>query len=601
MRQIATFSEASFGRLFRHLFFIALCIISVVYYKERTLHFDPAFFNWMMIMDDSFFFALGRNGAILGQLLPLLLIKLGASVKVVLIAFSFSFALWYYIFFLITEYLTRDKIASWVLVLALCLTFRQTFYYTTAEVYHGMALSIVLWSLLRMSFDLTPVKKYLVYSVLILGTLWLPYFHQINLILWFFLVGLEYFSRGNYRDIRLPVLMLIILGWFVARIKFFTISDYEKGKLLSTDDHIYAIQHFFELPSYLYLEEWALLNLTIPLVFFACCILFVVLRGRYLAGAYITGMFIGFTVLIINTNFRGESMIMYENYYSLFGLFIAASWAVANRGRPIGNIISLILAGLTIYSTVEIVQSVWMYRYRTAYLNRLVNFASQSPHDKYLIDGRNYPFAYATVPWAFATETALNSSLLSKPANSTFYFTPDPLKWGPEKENIPEFISVPWAESWFGLNSVRDKGFIFSDQPYKLANTARQKPFEPEAFTTFSSDFSIIPDYNNIIISNPFKVINVYIVNRSGETLHSLPEGPDQTQIGYRIFQNEVVVAESLMPLEIDIPHDAEFISGVIVHKPIDVSQGYIKFGMFTEGYGWWGVSTPIEIETDPD
>lgn len=593
-------TEPRAGVWFKHLFFISLCIIAVVFYRERTLHYDPAFFVWGMINEKDFFIALSRYGAWLGQSIPLLFIKAGSDIKTALISFSLSFAFFYYLLYLLAEYLLRDKIVTWVLVLSLSLTFRQTFYYTTAEVYHGMALSIFGWALLRKALTVDGIGKYLSWSGVILITFALPYFHQINLILWFFLVGAEYISREKWKDFRLLALLSSVLIWFVARIKLFSSSSYEKNKLLTLDDHLYAITHFFDLPSFKYMADWIFPNITWAFLFFIFCLLYLLLKEKKIAAAYVSGFFIAFIVLIVNTNFRGESVIMYENYYSLFGLFFAIGFALClGRGR-LGKLPLTVLVGLTVYSVYSIISSVDFYRYRTKLLQRLTSYASEAPTNKFILSSENFPEKYGRIPWAFACETALYSAIDGKEGNSTYFISSDPGSFGPHAEKAPDLMTVPWEPEWFSTKGVAKTGIDLQNTSYQYANTPRTEAFTPAEFEAFSKKFSLVAKKRRIRFGDkPFIVRGTYILNESDQTLHSALEGPNQTFIGYRIFQNGAVVGESKMPLEIDIHPGLEFTSGVIVEKPVGISDGTVKFGLYTEGFGWWAISEPVRLIID--
>jgi len=594
------FTEARFGVIFKHTFFLALCGISVIFYRERTLHYDPAFFVWGIINEQDFFIALGRYGAWIGQALPLLLIKAGSEIKTVLIAFSLSFALFYYVLYLVIEYLLRDKRLTWVLVLSLCLTFRQTFYYTTAEVYHGMALSILGWALLKKALDSKGLPRIIFWVSVLFITFSLPYFHQINLILWFFLVGAEYMDRRNWKDFRIPAMLGFILLWFVARIKLFSSSSYEKAKLLTVDDHLYALSHFFELPSFKYLADWIFPHISLALIFFALCLVYLVIKEKKIAALYTLGFFLAFVVLIVNTNFRGESVIMYENYYSLFGIFFSVAFALAIEGKNLGKFATLVVVILSIHSVIAIVESVDMYQYRTKLLQRLTTFAATAPTNKFILSAENFPEKYGRIPWAFPFETALCSAIDGNRGNSSFFISNDPELYGPNAENAPDFIGVPWEPEWFNADGIARRGIELRNTPYKIANTAREEPFGVEEFETFSKNFSLIPNRRRIKFDDEDIIVwGTYIYNESGQTLHSALAGPNPTFIGYRIFLNGAVVGTKKMPLETDIYPGQEFTSGVIIEKPKGIKDGSLKFGLYTEGFGWWATSDPVRMLVD--
>src|SRR5689334_21683384 len=82
------------------LFFGTLFTLAFVFYKERMLSYDPAFFSFKIIFERDFDVELGRWGSVVSQVLPLWFLQLGCSLETFLRVYSVSFILIYYLIFL---------------------------------------------------------------------------------------------------------------------------------------------------------------------------------------------------------------------------------------------------------------------------------------------------------------------------------------------------------------------------------------------------------------------------------------------------------------------------------------------------------------------
>ncbi|CAG0972392.1 MAG: hypothetical protein HND27_06620 [Bacteroidetes bacterium] len=130
-----------------HLFFIIYAVLSVYYATERIVFIDSAKYLFDLINHQTLFIT-GREGGYPVLLLPLLFIKLKLSLYLIIVAFSLSYALLFYLIFLLVVYVLKNAAAAWLLIFSLILCTRDTFYYPATEVYLGMAYVCILYAVL---------------------------------------------------------------------------------------------------------------------------------------------------------------------------------------------------------------------------------------------------------------------------------------------------------------------------------------------------------------------------------------------------------------------------------------------------------------------
>ncbi|MEO0875344.1 MAG: hypothetical protein AAFY48_12130, partial [Bacteroidota bacterium] len=100
-----------------HFYFLAMLVLSIVYYQERMLAMDTAYYTFKVIVHESFFAGHGRTMSYVPQIFPLLAMKLGWSLKGVIMAYSAGIVLCYYAAYNIIVYLFRNPQAGILLAL----------------------------------------------------------------------------------------------------------------------------------------------------------------------------------------------------------------------------------------------------------------------------------------------------------------------------------------------------------------------------------------------------------------------------------------------------------------------------------------------------
>src|SRR5436190_10258426 len=79
--------------------FLILGIMSLLFYKERVIVMDMAYYSFEIVRTGSFTMQNNRFGSILTQILPVIGVKLHLPLKTVLMLYSLNIALFPFIFF----------------------------------------------------------------------------------------------------------------------------------------------------------------------------------------------------------------------------------------------------------------------------------------------------------------------------------------------------------------------------------------------------------------------------------------------------------------------------------------------------------------------
>ncbi len=136
-----------FIRIAGHVLCFALTLLAAWFWQERTLILDAAFQSYLFIAAGHPVVMVERFGAVGVQLLPLLGVQLGASLKTVLVLYSVSIVLWHWLLYAICRHGLGDQRMATAILLFVILLSGDCFYWMQNELLQGISLSFVLWSL----------------------------------------------------------------------------------------------------------------------------------------------------------------------------------------------------------------------------------------------------------------------------------------------------------------------------------------------------------------------------------------------------------------------------------------------------------------------
>ena len=121
-----------------HLAFLGWAVAAVYFYQER-LYSDSAFYIGKVIHYEQFWVELSRYVLVLSQMLPLLLVKLGYSMKTVLIGYSLGHVLFFYGMYLVGRYRWESAGLGWFLIGTQLIGLSQGFAAPMFELYYTAA------------------------------------------------------------------------------------------------------------------------------------------------------------------------------------------------------------------------------------------------------------------------------------------------------------------------------------------------------------------------------------------------------------------------------------------------------------------------------
>lgn len=224
-----------------------LILLSIVFYKERTIFTDAAFQAFHIIKKGGFKVFHGRFGNILVELLPLLAIKLKLSLKTVLILYSISYPLLFLIIYhIIVKYL-KNEYMGMVLVFTFTLIVYDSFYFIQSEFYQGLAVLILYFSIIYRYPKLT---EWWVMALVLILIVPLAFYHPLMMPS-FFIVWTFFFLRDAiFRHWKYGLLLVLMFVVVILNTQYFSSNYEEIKKGLFIDNLVNHFPNYFAMSSH---------------------------------------------------------------------------------------------------------------------------------------------------------------------------------------------------------------------------------------------------------------------------------------------------------------------------------------------------------------
>ncbi len=312
---------------------------------------DSGYYLFKVINHEAFWVEHQRFILMLSQWLPLLGVKLGLSLKTVLVLYSLGHVLFFYLPFLLSRYGFQDRKAGLMLVLLQTLGITSGFFVPMFELYYGAGLLVLFSSVLHHSGKPWSLVLMLALSPLILWS------HPMAMLLWLFVLVIHFLEQTRLPWRSYLLFGLLLVGYVVLKTSF--ASEYEQGKtgaffsnLKNWDyDWNYAaglVKFLFGAYSGLLLLQLIALLLTLRL-------------RKYKMLAFLTLSFLGL-LLLANLAFHGFDRSRYaEQIY--FPLSFVAGYAFTQLAASEFALGKRFLSfGLTMTAVVVIAAQLWSIR-----------------------------------------------------------------------------------------------------------------------------------------------------------------------------------------------------------------------------------------------
>jgi len=428
-----------------HTFFGVLIVWSIVFYKERMLHFDSAYYTFNLFYNQDFYIAHGRTISYASQWMPLLAMKLGFSLKTILIIYSMSFMLLFYGIYNLIVYGFKNVEGGIFLALAVSLTVRYKFYAGISEVFFSLALAALLIGWLTKNRDqfhrLTAWQNLLIGMLLVLI---LTTGHPIIIlpVLSFFAFDVCYNKR--WKDLYNWGLIAFAVGVFYYRFSKIQgdTGSYESNRFNNAFTNLEEFNNLFELKVWEIIQWYFETQYAFPIVICLISVIILIARKHILSSLVLILSTIALLAMIIVTYsyLNGKIYAMIDGYVGLIGIVLAIPifYVVLKSKHRFVSI--FIITALLVFNLHRIYGTREFFQNRQSYLEEMIEKTAQPEQRKVVLRMQDFIWDKLWYPWAMPYETLLHTSI-KKPENAATIYMAEwnegEDKWGKLKQVLP--------------------------------------------------------------------------------------------------------------------------------------------------------------------
>jgi len=457
--------------LIANIFFLLSAILAVYFYKERILYIDSAFQIFQILNFENFNIEASRYGVVFTQILPLLAIKLGLSLKSILIITSLSFILINYLVFLLCYKVFKEKSVSFIIPATLIVGISHGFFYTFTETYQAIVFLVAFYAWINTKFVELKTIKNNIFNIFIAFLLFLQSFfcHPVAMFPALIIIGYHIVYYNQFKNIQLYILIFVVVFVSFAKLKLTGTSSYEgelfsnilksPGLLLALFSH-YSAKYFL---SRIFLN-----------IYFVTFIFTIVLFIHYILKKkcklliyWIISSFVFWCILVL-TFYQGGDDIAMEKVFAPFSLIIIIPFAkeivFSNNKYKLHK--SLAFIGIVVLGFIFILKSGNLYEKRISYMQKILKNTELENTNKFLVEQKKLK-PIMRIPWAVSIETLLLSAIETPDNQRTIYVTSNKKDFSDIDITIPNqlFVTSFWL-NW-QYNSLNKKYFKLKPCKYK--------------------------------------------------------------------------------------------------------------------------------------
>lgn len=447
-----------------HLTFLALGILSLVYYRERMLHFDTANYAFNMIYSGELYSAHDRYISYLPQILALGMRNLGASLQVVLMTYSASFILLHYLIFCVILFLFKNPKGGLLLALACTLTVRYKFYGPVGEVLLGIPFVVLVLTWLMSERYQAEGRRALKIGISIFCSAFLLVTHPFPMVT----LGLGWSVWMIYSQRwRMAYEWILPLSWVLmwgVKLGVQGIgTNYEAGR---ANQFLEAQKVLSNFPDYYVWDRlgWYVeVHYLLPMLLFIGALVYLLFQKKVwttlssiLAFIVITAMTI---VLFSYLDF--PIYILLDGYLAHLGVIMALVFVLSIGKRREWWVVG-IFAFLLIFSVDRIKGTHHYFSQREDLLLAIMESHTEPGQAKLTTSMEAFDWDRLWLPWAMGIETLMMSTLETPDTPTTLYFYEN-------RANIDSLLQDP--EVFFSLH--------YSINPFEVDQFPKQLRLPP--------------------------------------------------------------------------------------------------------------------------
>lgn len=384
--------------------------------------FDAATYSFNFINNEKIHFLNERYISYLTQSPALLFIKMGFSFPTVLTVYSITFGLWYYLLFLITNYLLKNPKGVVLLIFSLCLTLRYKHYAGHTEIVFAImvASQLFIW-LTTDKAVLNWYKKWMEFPVIFLLCALLYIIHPVIVIPLTIILFADIIKNRRWTDWQNWLSIGFI--WLTFVIRYLTINPYETKRAGRAGDSLDLLLNPGNYPIITdIIRDYYTTEYIFVFPLFIIALILLVFQKEYLLAVYLMLSSIALVILnmALHSYLGGKILILIDGYMGMLGMVygLAIIYAFNKYFQKKWALVGL---GLLIISCLYQIQE------KHAFFEKRLEafdktFEMNPGHNKLFVRSKDFNWSKMWYPYSIHFETLMWTSWKGGKENSKFIF-----------------------------------------------------------------------------------------------------------------------------------------------------------------------------------
>ena len=302
--------------------YLALLVLAAVYYKERIVFSDAAFYLFNIVKDGDFAIFHSRFIAVITECFPLLGVKLQLPLDIIIMLYSVGFVVFFLVCYLVAGFGFKNYGFALVILLVNMLFVTDTFYWMLSELIQAIILMCLFFSILS-----TRTFGKLSLPTIVITLVFLPilvFAHPLMVFPFGFGIAFMILHQDKYISVKtLVFLMVMFIVVYIMKALFAT-DVYDTGATQGLKNFVtlfpdylnqYATRHF--------VKNWTIKYYWIPVSLAAITFLYV--NHKQWLKLILVWVALGGYALLINVSYPTDYTpdFYFENLYTPLAFILA--------------------------------------------------------------------------------------------------------------------------------------------------------------------------------------------------------------------------------------------------------------------------------------
>jgi len=458
-RQLASISNRSIG-LLGLATYLVLGLLAFIFYKERIIFLDAAYYLFHLVKDSFFNIEHNRWPTIFTQVLPLIARKFQAPLHIVMISYSLGFILYFALIFYLCLYRLQQPVFALILLLFNVLMVADTFYWIQSEFPTGIAFAILYFALVSRFSEGEEVPRW-VWMLMLPMLLTTVFFHPLMiLVIGFAAVFLMIHHWEDKRIRRMMVETLVALPLFYLMKSIFFTSPYESQNMSMLGNFVKYWPNYLAVPSHQEYLSYLIRDFYLLIPLFIWVLLHYARKKNWLKFALLFFGVLGYQMLVNVSYAETKFQFHLENQSLPVSFFLLLAWCTdvlpdLNKGLSIA-LLSLVLA-------LQCTHIAWVhdkFTHRLEWERAFMRETKDRQPSKLILQETEAHRDDLIMTWATSFEIWLLSTIENGETRSLMVDdNPENWRWAFDE---PKVFITKWER--FSYEELPDRYFIFRDE-----------------------------------------------------------------------------------------------------------------------------------------